>query len=211
MPAIIGLLLPGVKLLARVPFFGVILCALGLIVIGGIVAVVLVLRLGGIGLRMVVRGAVIGVPLLAILFGSGLVPAQVLPLAKQSALAHVQRETMIAYRAASTGITPAQVAATARQICVAVMAASPELLAFTSPLPTRTRTWVTVANTDGEGAYLRATPQLATPLQAWAEGTTLEVVGSDTNGDGHRWKRVRDPNGQLGWIAAEFVQPTIVP
>ena len=211
MPAIIGLLLPGVKLLTRVPFIGVILGALGLVVVCGIAAVVLVLRLGIIGLQMVVRGSVIGVPLLAILIGFGIVPARALPLPKGSVLALVQRETMGAYRAASTGIIPAEVAVTAQRLGASATVAFPQLRSFTLPLPAGGRTWVAVANTGGEGAYLRATPRLAAPLHAWAEGTTLEVVGDDADGDGYRWKRVRDPNGQPGWIAAEFVIPVTTP
>jgi hypothetical protein len=209
MPAIIGLLLPGVKLLTRVPLIGVVLCALGVMLIGGIAAVLLAIRLGGLLLRIVLRGPLIGVPLLAILVGLGVVPTRALPLTKESALALVQQETMSGDQSASTSITPTRVAVIARQVGAYATAAFPQLLPFASRLPAGSQGWVTVANTDGEGAYLRATPRLATPLRAWAEGTKLEVVGDDADGDGYRWKRVRDPNGQLGWIAAEFVQPTV--
>ena len=118
---------------------------------------------------------------------------------------------MSAYRAASTGITPVLVSITARQVGTYAAMAFPQLQAFTSQPPAEAKTWVTVANTAGEGAYLRATPRLTAPLKAWAEGTLLEVAGDDASGDGYRWKRVRDPNGQLGWIAAEFVMPVMAP
>jgi hypothetical protein len=173
--------------------------------------VVLAIRLGGVVLRVVLRGPRIGVPLLAILIGFGIVPDQVLSLTKQPALALVQWETMSAYQSAGIGIAPAQVAVTARQVGANPAVAFPQLLPFASRLPARSRTWVTVANTDGEGVHLRAAPRVGVSLQAWAEGTIFEVVGNDASGDGHRWKRVRDPNGQFGWIAAEYVQPVPAP
>ncbi len=211
MPAIIGLLLPGVKLLTRVPFIGVILCALGFVVVCGITAVALALRLGGLVLRVVVRGPLIGVPLLAVLMDCGLVPAQSLPLTRQTALELAQRGAIASACITITGITPAQVADAARQIGEYAMEALPQLVSSTPLLPAQHRTWVAVAHTGGEGAYLRAAPRLTSPLQAWADDTRLEVVGEDASGARHRWKRVRDPRGQLGWIAAEYVVPTTAP
>ena len=48
-------------------------------------------------------------------------------------------------------------------------------------------------------------------LRAWPDGTTLAIAGSDAVGDGRRWKRVRDPDGRLGWVPADFVVPIAVP
>lgn len=209
--AIVGLLLPAVKLLTRVPLVGVILWVLGLVVVCGLAAVALALRLGGLLLRVVIRGPLIGVPLLVILMGYGLVPARSLPAARQTALEFAQQEVIAAYRAATVGLAPARVADAARQMSDDATEALRQLGSSSPLLSDRPRTWVAVAHTDGEGAYLRAAPRMTNRLQAWADGTKLEVVGEDASGDGHRWKRVRDPRGQLGWMAEEFVIPTSAP
>ena len=62
-----------------------------------------------------------------------------------------------------------------------------------------------VANTGGEGVYLRHTPRLADKWIAWPDGTRLDVVGPDADGDGQHWKQVRDPDGHVGWVPAEYV------
>lgn len=62
-----------------------------------------------------------------------------------------------------------------------------------------------VANTGGEGVYLRHTPRMADKWIAWPDRTRLDVVGPDADGDGHHWKRVRDPDGHVGWVPAEYV------
>lgn len=211
MPAIVGLLLPGLKLLTRVPLVGAIFCALGLIGVLWLAAVLLALRLGGLVLRIVFRGPLIGVPLLAILMGYGLVPAYPSRVAGLEGLKSVQREALASYQTAIGGILPARVAVVAQKVRDYAREALPQLVAPSPQRPARTTIWVAIAHTDGAGAYVRATPRLTNHLQAWAEGTRLEVVGEDISGDGHRWKRVRDPFGQLGWVAAEFVIPTTAP
>jgi len=211
MSAIIGLLLPGAKLLTRVPLIGVSLCALGLVIVCGLAIVVMALRLGGLVLRIVVRGSTIVVPLLVILIGAGFVPARSLPLTREAVSELAQRRTIAPYRAAITGRTPAWVLEGARQIRDYALGIPPQPLASAPQRPARSGTWVAVAHTGGEGAYLRAAPRLSTRLQAWGDGTRLEVVGEDADGDGYRWKRVCAPNGQLGWIAEEFVIPTLAP
>jgi SH3-like domain-containing protein len=67
--------------------------------------------------------------------------------------------------------------------------------------------WVAVANTDGDGVFLRRTPRLDDRLAAWPDDTRLRVIGPDGEGDGRRWKRVRDPKGQEGWVPLEYVVP----
>jgi len=68
-----------------------------------------------------------------------------------------------------------------------------------------------VAHTGGAGVYLRATPRMADRLRAWPDGTMLDIAGGDAVGDGRRWKRVRDPDGRLGWVPADFVVAIAVP
>jgi hypothetical protein len=67
--------------------------------------------------------------------------------------------------------------------------------------------FVEVANTDGEGVYLRRTPNMADRLVAWPDGTRLEVIGPDVDGDGRRWKRVRDPSRQEGYVPEQYTVP----
>lgn len=61
-----------------------------------------------------------------------------------------------------------------------------------------------VANTDGAGAYLRRTPDLADLDTAYEDGTRLEQVGDDVTVDGRTWRRVRAPDGRIGWMPAEY-------
>ena len=72
-------------------------------------------------------------------------------------------------------------------------------------------TWAVVSGTSGLGVYLRSAPRVADPLTAWPDGTRLDVVGPDAQGDGLTWKQVRDPCGQLGWVPARYAAPTSAP
>jgi hypothetical protein len=75
----------------------------------------------------------------------------------------------------------------------------------------RATAWAVVAGTSGLGVYLRSAPRVADPLTAWPDGTRLDVVGPDAQGDGLTWKQVRDPCGQLGWLPARYAAPTSAP
>ena len=66
---------------------------------------------------------------------------------------------------------------------------------------------VRVANTDGQGAYLRRTTNLEDRLQAWPDGTVLRVMGADTIVDALVWRPVVDPEGNRGWIPAKYTAP----
>lgn len=58
-----------------------------------------------------------------------------------------------------------------------------------------------VANTGGDRLNLREQPSASAPiLQTLAADTTLEA-------EGRAWRRVRAPDGQLGWVADDFVAP----
>jgi hypothetical protein len=64
-----------------------------------------------------------------------------------------------------------------------------------------------VANTGGDGLNLRRTPgpdgEVITRL---TDGTRLETVGADRTVNGVLWRNVRTPDGDEGWVAAEFTQ-----
>jgi len=63
-----------------------------------------------------------------------------------------------------------------------------------------------VANTGNEGANLRRDPgQGGERLKTIQDGTVVEVVGPDRTVDGIIWKNVRDPQGEVGWIASSYL------
>jgi hypothetical protein len=66
---------------------------------------------------------------------------------------------------------------------------------------------VVVAGTDGEGVFLRRSPKTGERLQAWSDGTRLDLLGPDVELDGLRWTPVRDPCGVAGWVPARYAAP----
>lgn len=73
-----------------------------------------------------------------------------------------------------------------------------------APTATGTGRSFVVANTGGEGVYLRRTPRLADRDTAYPEGTRLTAIGPDVNGDGQRWLHVRTPDGKTGYVPAQY-------
>lgn len=72
--------------------------------------------------------------------------------------------------------------------------------------PTATApTAYTVANTDGDGVFIRRTVETGDRIRAWPDGTVMSVVGEDRQFEGQTWKNVRDPDGNVGWVPAEFL------
>jgi hypothetical protein len=78
--------------------------------------------------------------------------------------------------------------------------------AQTSPAAAQPQT-LRIANTGGEGAYIRRTTNLDDRLRAWADNTQLRVIGPDESANGTLWKHVQDPAGNQGWIPAEYTRP----
>jgi hypothetical protein len=67
-------------------------------------------------------------------------------------------------------------------------------------------TLAVVVETDGRGARFRSTPGAQGSVMAvLPEGTTVELSGQDAQVDGRLWLEVRDSDGQLGWVAADFL------
>ncbi len=71
-----------------------------------------------------------------------------------------------------------------------------------STASTPTSLWV--GNTDGEGVYLRNSPNLADRVRAYPDGTELTIVGDDVQSDGRQWHHVRAPDGLEGYVPAEY-------
>lgn len=67
------------------------------------------------------------------------------------------------------------------------------------------RTFI-VANTGGEGVYLRRTPRLDDRDTAYTEGTQLVAIGADVDGDGQSWHHVRAPDGKTGYVPTRYTK-----
>ncbi|MCC7367826.1 MAG: SH3 domain-containing protein [Chloroflexi bacterium] len=65
----------------------------------------------------------------------------------------------------------------------------------------------TVANTEGQGANMRAEPAATARLiRTVKEGTELEVIGDEREAGGRTWRNVRDSaDGSVGWIVSELL------
>ncbi len=66
------------------------------------------------------------------------------------------------------------------------------------------KTQVKVANTDGEGVFLRKTKAMDDKLTAYKEGTEFAVLGPPEEGEGRQWLHVRAPDGAEGYVPQEF-------
>lgn len=93
---------------------------------------------------------------------------------------------------------------TPRPLRVYIGTPTPTPLPIT-PTPAVTR--FVVGNTGGDGVWLRRTPRLDDPFVAWHDGTLMEVVGEDAEGDGVTFKQVRDPRGNVGYVPSQYLLP----
>jgi hypothetical protein len=62
-----------------------------------------------------------------------------------------------------------------------------------------------VANTSGDGVFLRRTPLMSDRWIAWPDNTPMVLVGNETDGDGQHWLEVRDPKNDVGWVPSQFI------
>ena len=78
----------------------------------------------------------------------------------------------------------------------------------TTIAPTEAARSFVVANTGGEGVYLRRTPRLADRDTAYVDGTRLTAIGADAQGEGLTWHHVRAPDGKTGYVPAQYTVET---
>ncbi|MFV9506706.1 MAG: SH3 domain-containing protein [Oscillochloridaceae bacterium umkhey_bin13] len=65
-----------------------------------------------------------------------------------------------------------------------------------------------VSGTGGQGLFLRPQPSTqGSPLTTLPDGTVVEQVGEDVTGSDRLWREVRAPDGQQGYVAADFLTP----
>lgn len=72
------------------------------------------------------------------------------------------------------------------------------------PTPTVAATWI-VGNTGGDGVFIRRTPDMDDKIKAWPDGTEMVVVGSDVTEDDRIWRNVQDPDGNVGYVPADYL------
>ena len=78
--------------------------------------------------------------------------------------------------------------------------------ATSTPVPAAPRLMV-VGNTDGQGVFLRKTPQLNDKVRAWVDGTKMQVTGGRVESDGVSWLKVTAPDGTEGYIPEQYLVP----
>ena len=62
-----------------------------------------------------------------------------------------------------------------------------------------------VGNTDGDGVFIRRTPAMADKIKAWPDGTEMVIEGAVITAEGRLWRNVRDPDGNVGFVPAEYL------
>jgi hypothetical protein len=79
--------------------------------------------------------------------------------------------------------------------------------AVATPRPTATGERITIGNTGGIGAILRADPVSGRPLATLHEQQVLEVLERQTVPGSGVWVRVRTPEGVEGWVIGLVALP----
>lgn len=143
-------------------------------------------------------------------FGSGAVLSATIAAprsgsAPQAAAAKIQATVP----PAKTTAAPAPATATPAPVPVlAAPTATPEVTATSKPTPFP----LAVFNTDGQGVFLNRTAGGGDRIKGWPDRTILQVIGEDQQMYGQRWRNVRDPDGNEGWVLAQYlVNPTSLP
>jgi len=82
-----------------------------------------------------------------------------------------------------------------------------------TPRPRPTPFAVAVYNTGGAGVFISETAGGGgRKIKAWPERTIFQVIGDDQRLYGQTWRSVRDPDGNEGWVPAQFlVDPASLP
>ena len=69
-----------------------------------------------------------------------------------------------------------------------------------------------VGNTDGDGVYIRRSRDMEDKIKAWPDGTKMIELSAPVKVEDRLWRHVRDPDGNEGYVPAEyFVEATDQP
>lgn len=114
-------------------------------------------------------------------------------------------------QASAPTLTPTAIEAvvpTAPPTTAAVPGVTTAIVAITAAPPTATTAFVPrnyiVANTGGQGVYLRRTANIEDRDTAYADDTVLVQIGPDVQAGGITWRNVRTPDGKVGFVPAQF-------
>ncbi|MFN8635529.1 MAG: tetratricopeptide repeat protein [Chloroflexota bacterium] len=102
--------------------------------------------------------------------------------------------------------TPAPVATVAPTPAAPPAAAppTPAIPAALSQPPAAAR--LIVSNVGGDGLSLRRTPNATGQrIKVWKDGTEMANLGDTAQDGGMTWRKVRDPDGNVGWTAADYL------
>jgi hypothetical protein len=75
------------------------------------------------------------------------------------------------------------------------------------PEPTPTPVTVYVGNDGGTTVFLYNSPTIGDRIEAYPDGTPLQIVGEDVEGDGLTWHFVRAPDGTEGYVPVDDTFP----
>ncbi|MGI9145873.1 MAG: SH3 domain-containing protein [Chloroflexota bacterium] len=87
------------------------------------------------------------------------------------------------------------------------LAAAVAVSPVSSPQPTATGERISIGNTGGRGAILRADPVSGRPLATLHEQQVLDVLERQTVPGGGVWVRVRTSDGVEGWVTGLVALP----
>jgi hypothetical protein len=103
----------------------------------------------------------------------------------------------------AAGPTPAPVATVAPSPAAVVAPTSFVPAALADP-PASAR--LVVNNVGPDGVSLRRSPgTTGQRIKVWTDGTEMADLGETQNVSGQTWRKVRDPDGNVGWSASEFL------
>lgn len=139
------------------------------------------------------------------------VQATATPVARAAVVAPVPAE------AAESGIqipfgigTPSKPGAPPAAVAVALgqpAPAAPQTAAAPVPAAHAVGSRHRVANTNGDGVYLRRTPRADDRLRPWADNTVMIYEGETVQAEGMSWAKVKDPAGNVGWVPVQYLTP----
>jgi hypothetical protein len=137
------------------------------------------------------RTLVVSTVLLPIVVGLGIFVAVVLTSARPRATEQAAAPTP----APVATVVPSPAVAGAPTLAV------PAALAQ-QPAPAR----LVVDNVGSDGLTLRRNPGTSGQrIKVWSDGTAMADLGETAKQDGKDWRKVRDPDGNVGWTAADFL------
>ena len=106
------------------------------------------------------------------------------------------------------GTTPTAVVPTPTPRTAQVIVETPAPVVAITPTPVPAGKRMAVGNTGSDGGvWLRRSPKLADHAVILVDGTQVDITGDDVTGDGITWKPVRDPQGNTGFIPAQYLVP----